>query len=88
MAEEDVTLTLEVKDRMTGPLADAGDAVTGLADSLDDTAKASKPSRFGFDSLGKQLQTVNRMAMAGAGTMSRIGRSMGDAARAAVGLGK
>jgi len=88
VAEEAVTLTLEVKDRMTGPLADAGDAVTGLADSLDDTAKASKPSRFGFDSLGKQLQTVNRMAMAGAGTMSRIGRSMGDAARAAVGLGK
>ena len=88
MAEEAVTLTLEVKDRMTGALKDADAAVAGLSDSLDDTAKSSKPSRFGFADLGKQLQVVNRMALAGAGTMSRIGKGMSDAARMAVGLGK
>lgn len=88
MAEESVTLTLEVKDRMTGPLKAADDAVAGLSDSLDDTSKASKPSRFGFADLGKQMQVVNRMALAGSGAMSRIGKGMGDAARQAVGLGK
>lgn len=88
MAEESVTLTLEVKDRMTGPLKSADDAVTDLSDSLDETADASKPSRFGFKDLGKQMQTVNRMALAASGTMSKIGRGMSDATRNAVGLGK
>ena len=88
MAEESVTLTLEVKDRMTGALKGARDAVSGLSKSLDDTAAKSKPSKFGFQALGKQMQVVNRMALTGASGLDRVRKGMGDAAQAALGFGK